>query len=150
MMSVSVRHRFKRQRLGEILLDRKLVDEVQLEEALRLQQRKPDYVGNTLIEMGFVSEYDVAIALGIQSHLPYLSIMNYEVNKEVLSLIPKEYAQRYRLMPLDKVGRVLSVVVASPLEDEIRRELSELTCSEIASFMGTGAEIDRAIAYWYD
>ncbi len=150
MITETGRHIFNRQRLGEILLDRKLVNENQLDAALKSQKKEPDYVGKTLIKMGFVSEQDVMIALGIQCHLPYIAIDKCQVNKTIVSLIPKEYALRHHVMPLDKVGKILSVVVEAPLNDQMRNELFSLTHCQIASFVATRSEIERAISFWYD
>ncbi len=150
MMAGTVYEKFKRPRLGEILLDRKLVNRKQLDEALSSQKKERDFVGNTLIKMGFISERDVMVALGIQCHLPYIAIDKCQVNRSVMSLIPKEFAQRHHVVPLDKVGNVLSLVTDKPLDADLRDEIKAMTQHEIAFFVATRTEIDRAISLCYD
>ncbi len=150
MLTNTIRHRLKKQLLGEILLDRSLVDETQLDAALKMQKKRNGFVGKTLINMGFVSEHDVLIALGIQSNLPYIAIDKYQVNKKVIPLIPKEYAQEHHVMPLDMVGSILSVVADKPLDEICGSEIEKISQCQIASFVATRSEIDRAISIWYD
>ena len=51
-------------RLGEILIERKLITQEDLDRALELQKERGDKIGKTLVDMGFIAMRDVLAALG--------------------------------------------------------------------------------------
>jgi type IV pilus assembly protein PilB len=130
-------------------LDRRLVSEFQLDAALRSQKDLHDLVGNTLVKMGFITERDVMIALGIQWHLPYIALDKCQIQQDVLNLVPRAFAHEHHIMPLDKVGTVLSVVTDRSLERSMVQQLRQMTHCEIACFVATTSEIEKAIRRWY-
>src|SRR5436853_2058718 len=106
----------KNELLGEILLRRKLITAEQLKKSLEVQQKEGGYVGETLVKLGYIEEKDVVAALVVQCNFPYIAIDKYEIERSILQLIPKETVTKYILVPLDRVGDVLSVVMVNPLD----------------------------------
>jgi type IV pilus assembly protein PilB len=139
----------KAERLGEILIQRHLITRDQLREALNIQRGRKGFLGEILVEMGTVTEQDLVIALVVQCHFPYIAVDRYDIDPHVIAMIPAEMACRYRTVPLDKVGNVLSVVMRNPMDVFIRRELRKLTDCQIFSFIATNEEIRRAMVRWY-
>ena len=139
----------KKQLLGEILLKRNIVTQRQLEQALELQTKEQGYIGEILVRLGFLEERDIVVALVVQCNFPYIAIDKYEIDRNILQLIPKETAQKYHVMALDRVGDVLSVVMADPLNVAVKAELQRLTNYRIAPFIATKIEIDQAIGRWF-
>lgn len=139
----------KNQLLGEILVSQNMIDREQLKEALRLQENEKKYVGELLIKLGYIVERDVMVALVEQCKLPYIAIDKYNVDKEIANLIPKETALKYHAIPLGRVGNILSVVMADPLDSLRKEEFKRITNCEIASFIATKQEIDSAIRKCY-
>lgn len=137
-----------KQRLGEILISRNIISQEQLEMALTAQQQDKDYLGEILIKLGYVDQRDIVVALVVQRNIPYIAINKYNIDKSILDLIPKNVAQKYKVIALDKVGNVLSVVMVDPLDDEVKSELKELTKLNIAPFIATREEIEKAIEKW--
>lgn len=138
-----------KQLLGEILINRKKIKREELTEALGLQKRQRDYLGELLIQLGYANETDITLALGLQHHLPYINLSNFEFKKDAIYVIPKEVAQQMHIFPLAKVGNVLSVVMADPFDEAVKLRLKKITHCEIASFISTKTEIDRAIDNFY-
>ena len=139
----------KNELLGEILLRRKLVTAEQLKKALEVQQKEGGYIGETLVRLGYIDEKDVVAALIVQCNFPYIAVDKYEIERSILQLVPKETATKYLLVPLDRVGDVLSIVMVNPLDKAVRAELHRLTQYRIAPFIATRAEIEKAINRWY-
>ena len=138
-----------RQLIGEILVKRNLITPKQLEEALKLQKQEKEFVGEILVKLGYLQETDIVVALMVQCGLPYIAVNKYTIDPEVLKLIPEELARSMRLIPLDKVGGVLSVVMINPLTLAMKEQLEKITQCRIATFIATQTEIDEAIAHWY-
>ena len=135
--------------LGEILLKRGLITHDQLTLALEIQKKEPGLIGEILLRLGFLQEIDIVVALIMQQNLPYIAINKYELNKEVVRLIPEEMARQWHVIALEKVDRTLSVVMEDPLNQRVRGDLESTTQCKIAPFIATKSEIDRAIDKWY-
>ncbi|MBU0469405.1 MAG: hypothetical protein KKF78_02545 [Candidatus Omnitrophica bacterium] len=135
----------KKSRLGEILLKRKTVVREQLNRALKLQKKEKIFIGEILTNLGFVSEKDIVAALSEQCYFPYIAIDQYEINKEVLNIIPRQVAYKHHLVPLDCVGNILSIVMSNPLDSSLIQKLKEDTSCEIVPFISTRMEIDQAL-----
>ncbi len=140
-----------RRLIGEILVDREVITPVQLQQALAVQKgdaARP-YLGEVLTNLGYVTEIDIVTALVVQCNLPYIAVTKHIIDRDVARLIPADVARRDRLVPLDRIGNILSVVMQNPLDERMRREVQELTGCLIATFISTRSEIDQALARLY-
>lgn len=135
--------------IGEILIKRHRITKEQLDHALEVQKKEHGFIGEILVKLGYVEEIDVVVALVMQCSLPFIAVGKYDIDPRVLKFIPKEVAQKERLVPLDCVGNVLSVVMTNPLTDEEKKELEGLTKCHVATFISTKSEIEQAIARLY-
>ncbi len=141
----------ERRLIGEILVERGVVSQDQLNRALEAQRRsgKNEYVGEVLMRLGYVGEIEIVTALVLQCNLPYIAVSKHEVSPDVLCLIPADFARSSRLVPLDRIGNILSVVMMNPLDDNKRHQVEVMTGCTIATFITTRSEIDRAIRRFY-
>ena len=135
--------------IGQILLKRHLINEQQLNEALVLQKKESGFLGEILVKLGYLEERDIVVALVVQCSLPYIAINKYDIDPKVLELVPEKVARDFHMIPLDRVGDVLSVVMVNPLSMEMKSELEKITGCKIATFIATKSEILEAIARWY-
>lgn len=135
--------------LGEILIKRNRINQDQLNQALELQKKEKIFLGEILVNLGYVDDKDIVVALVIQCDLPYIAINKYNVDPSILKFIPKDVAIKERVVPLDKIGEVLSVVMINPLSEEKKKYLEVLTKCRIATFICTKSEIQEAIARFY-
>ena len=139
----------KHQRLGEILLKRKVVERKHLARALKIQKKENVRIGEILTNMGVAGERDIVAALVVQCCFPYIAIDKYNINQEIINIISKDFALKHRVIPLDLVGNVLSLVTSNPLNETTVKELKEITRCKIVWFISTKIEIDKAIKCWY-
>ena len=142
---------FERRLIGEVLIDRGLVTREQLGRALEEQQRGPGgvFIGEILIRLGFLTEIDIVTALVLQCNLPYIAVSKHDIGRDVIGLIPADVARRDKLVPLDRIGNILSVVMLNPLNADARREVELVTGCKIATFISTRAEIETALERFY-
>jgi len=135
--------------LGEILIQRKRITREQLDAALDVQKQKGGFVGEILVNLGIIDERDIVVALVIQCGLPYIAVNKYKIDPAIVNLIPKDIAQKEKVIALDRIGEILSVVMVNPLTDEKKSDLEKLTKCSIATFISTKTEIEEAIARNY-
>lgn len=135
--------------LGEILIQRKRITREQLDAALQTQRTKGGFVGEILVDSGLLDERDIVVALVIQCGMPYIAVNKYTIDPGILRLIPREVALKEKVIALDRIGDILSVVMMNPLTDDKKNYLESLTQCRIATFISTKGEIEEAIARNY-
>lgn len=137
--------------LGKILLDLKKITVEQLSRVLIVQREKyPDrMVGEILVDMGYLTTDDLHNALALQFHYPHIQIRKYKLDKKILELIPKEVAQRHKLIPLDKFGKIITIAMFNPLDKEALKTISEITGLEVRAFVSYREELDETINLVY-
>ena len=116
-------------RLGEILVQQKLLSEDQLNQALADQKRTGRKLGRVFVESGFVTEEQISGALARQLGIPYLNLKFYNINQDVVRLLPETQARRFRALVLEDRGETMLVGVSDPTDlfayDEIARLLKK-------------------------
>jgi type IV pilus assembly protein PilB len=135
--------------LGELLIEKGIIDRQQLDKALTIQQEKGGLIGEILVELGFAKEEDIAQALTTQYGFPYLPLANYEINPEIISIIPSRVARQYLLIPLDKIGNNLTVAISDPLNIHAIEDVELLSGCKVQIFVSTSSDIKNAIAKYY-
>ena len=116
-------------RIGDFLISQGLLTKEQLELALQEQKRTGRKLGRVFVESGFVSEMDIAKALGRQLHAPFIDLMAFQPKPEMVSLLPEAAARRYRAIVLDNEQDIdmLMVGFSDPTDlvayDEVSRIL---------------------------
>ena len=115
------------QRLGDVLVQQRLISQEQLQEALAMQRRTGKKVGRLLIESGIITEELLANGLARQMRIPFVSLKTFPFRAEVIKLLPEAAARRYRALVLEDRGDTLLVALADPLDifafDEVSRIL---------------------------
>ena len=136
-------------KIGELLIQHNLITKQQLEKALKEQKKSGGYISQHLISMGFVNEKNVAECLVEQYRFAYLPVAGFEIAKETLKIIPFKLVNIYSLLPVEKMGNTLSVVMADPLNEGVIDMLRQTTRCNIQVFIGTYTEIRQAIDKYF-
>jgi type IV pilus assembly protein PilB len=137
-------------RIGEVLLERGLISRQQLNEALAHQQQHGGLLGQGMIQLGFVTEEDVALALTAQYGFPYLPLESYELDEAVTGSVPEHVARAYCLIPVDRIGNALTVAMADPTNVKAMEEIELMTKCVVQAFVSTPSDIQRAIDRYYN
>ena len=136
-------------RIGEVLVERGIIDHKQLNEALAYQKDHGGLMGQVLIKLGFTTEEEVALALTAQYGFPYLPLDNYEIDGGLTSVIPEAMARQYCLIPIDRIGNALTLAMADPSNMKAIAEVELLTKCVVQTFVSTPTDIEKAIEKHY-
>ena len=113
--------------LGELLIDRNIITSNQLEKAVKSQKVKRDYLlGEELVKLGYAKEEDIAQVLTAQYGFPYLPLDCYEIDPEIIALIPSDFALLHVFIPVDKLGNSLSIAMSNPLDKKAIEEIEKI------------------------
>ena len=119
----------ERIRLGDVLVQRKVLSQEQLKFALEQQKRSGRRLGRVLVDNGFATEEGIAEALAQQFSLAFINLKFYNVRREILTKLNEAQARRLRAMVLEQRPAGLFVGVADPTDlfayDELTRILKQ-------------------------
>ena len=107
-------------KLGQILINEKIITEEQLQKALEVQKREGLKLSEVLVNLGLVSEKDIVVALAKQLSIPYASyskgLLKPVEDQELSKLVPEEYARRHLLLPISRHLNSLTIAFVDPLD----------------------------------
>ncbi|MBF0618589.1 MAG: hypothetical protein HQL19_00295 [Candidatus Omnitrophica bacterium] len=142
--------RTSKKQLGELLIERGVINTAQLNEALLYQKGRPGLLfGEALVQMKYASEEDIAQALTCQYGFPYLPLAAYEIDQEVLRLVPANICAQFCLIPVDKIGRSLTLAMANPLNVKAVEDVELLSGCSVQAFVSTTRDVRAAIQKYY-
>ncbi|MDO8698943.1 MAG: GspE/PulE family protein [Rhodoferax sp.] len=114
-------------RLGDVLVQQRLISQEQLQQTLELQRQTGKKVGRLLIESGVITEELLANGLARQLRIPFVNLKTFPFRADVVKLLPESAARRFRALVLEDKGDILLVALADPLDlfayDELTRLL---------------------------
>ena len=114
-------------RLGDLLVQQKLISLEQLQFVLEQQKRTGRKVGRVLVDNGFITEDQISEALAKQLNIPYINLKYYNPNLEVVRSLPENQARRFRALALEERNGATLVGMTDPTDlfafDEIARIL---------------------------
>ena len=117
----------KKIRLGDLLVENKVISQGHLDAALSEQKKSGRKLGRVLIEHGYLQETDLLEFLSRQLDIPYIDLGQFAFRPEVVRLIPEMHARRFRALALEERGAELLVGMADPTDlfgyDELARTL---------------------------
>jgi len=135
--------------LGELLLERGIINESQLDKALKIQREKGGLIGQILVMLGYAKEEEIAQVLTVQYGFPYLPLENYEINAEGIKLIPENVARQYNLIAIDKIGDLLTIAMSNPLNVQAVEDIELIAKCKVQVFVSTMTDITNAIKKYY-
>ncbi len=141
--------KFVNKKLGELLVESGIVNQSQLAEALEIQKEKGGLIGEILVQLKFTTEEDIAKMLTAQYGFAYLPLSNYEVDRELIKLIPERVARQYCLIPIDKIAQNLTIAMSNPLNSQATEDIETLSGCSVQVFVSTSTDIRQAIEKYY-
>ncbi len=137
-------------RLGELLRMEGLVNDEQVAAALMRQQIENELFGEAMVNLGFVTEYDVARIVSKQFSLPFIDAQTYILTRDVIESVPPVILSKYQIVPLDKIDTAMTFATCGPITDEMVNELRAITGCDVYLFVSTVSAVRQAIANFYD
>ncbi|MEZ4653892.1 MAG: hypothetical protein R3E12_09975 [Candidatus Eisenbacteria bacterium] len=117
----------KRIRLGDLLVSRELITPQELDRALETQAEEGGLLGEILVRNGAVDEFQLTEVLADQCDLPYVPLEPEEDEIKLSTMINLGYAVRHGVVPVSRIGRVLTVALWHPSAIAIHDELEQST-----------------------
>ena len=114
-------------RIGEILVQKKLITWDQLNTILEEQKDSKKLLGEILVEQKLVSIFFLYQALAEQYSLRFVDLDRTHINPKALEMVPREIAERYHLIPIEIRTGKLILGISNPLNIWPESEIKQLT-----------------------
>ena len=136
--------------LGELLVERGVINHEQLNISIEHQKKNPGpLLGEVLVELKFATEKDIAQALTCQYGFPYLPLSSYEIDVEVIRSVPENVCRQFCLVPIDKIGKSLTVAMSNPLNIQAMEDVELITGCSVQVFVSTTTDVKQSIDKYY-
>jgi general secretion pathway protein E/type IV pilus assembly protein PilB len=136
-------------RIGELLIEKQLVTEEQLEQALAEHQKSKEFLGQTLVRLGFITEETLLKVLAQQQGVAFLNLKELEVSEAVVKKVPAKFAWHYKIIPITISGNVLTVATSNPFDMWPIDDLETNLGYRVETVLAASSDIIEAIQKYY-
>ncbi len=135
----------------DLLVQQGLVDDGQLKEAKERAASEESSTLDALYNLKFVSEQDVMQLLGAEYGMDTYDFdhASAKVPTEVITLVPRDVAFRYKTVPISFANGILRVAVADPTDIETIDSIRYLLKMEVEPVISTKRQIEQALGSYY-
>jgi len=138
---------YKREKIGQILLNRNIISKEQLEEALNIQKRTGEKLGEILIKKGYISDETLMELVSFQRGFEVVDLNKIQdkIDPSVANLISKDFAFKRKVFPFDLVDSTLHVAMTDPRDINAIDEIRLLTGYNVKPYISTKKNIEDII-----
>ncbi len=136
-------------RLGELLVRESLISVQQLRKAQEEQQKTGSRIGTALIKVGAIEESKLTDFLSKQYGVPAINLKEFDIDPEIIKLVPKDVAEKHLVVPVNRAGSSLIVAMCDPSNIYAVDDLKFLTGYNIEPVVSSEPAIREAIEKYY-
>lgn len=135
-----------RKRLGEMLIDAKLINNSQLEKALSDARKNGFKLGQYFIKKGIVTENSIVNAISEQVNIKKFNPTDYPISSELSKIIDIDTVNKFQSIPLQKKGGILTVAMLDPLDILAIDHIELITDMEVATVICTEQNFNNLLS----
>lgn len=135
--------------LGQMLVKKNVIDERQLEIALETSDKTNEYLGKTIVDLGFADENKVFEVVSEQLKIPYVQIKNFEIPKELISKVQAKIAYYYQTIPLKFKDNILEIAMINPCSIRAIDEIKLFLGSKVRPLLAGHRDMEEAFKKYY-
>src|SRR5205823_1092666 len=136
-------------RLGELLVRENLISVQQLRKAQEEQQKHGTRIGTALIKTGAIEESKLTDFLSKQYGVPAINLKDFDIDPEIIKLVPKDVAEKHLVIPVNRAGPSLIVAMCDPSNIYAVDDLKFLTSYNIEPVVASEPSVREAIERYY-
>jgi len=136
--------------LGQMLKEKGIISEDQLDKALEHQKRQSIRLGEALTEMGYADHEDIISSLAEQFDFQVVNPMAVPIPEDVINSVPKNIAKKHNIIPVTKKDELLIIAISDPLDISTLEDLRFTLNINVECVLATKNNIEHAIKKYYD
>ena len=137
-------------KICELLLEKKIVSEELLETARVEAASNNKNITDVLVGKEIVSSDDIMVILSESLALPPVRLSRYKIDIDLLKTIPKKISYTYRVLPLSRIGKQLTVAMEDPSNILAIDDLRVMTNLYITPVLVSGEDMTDALVSYYE
>ncbi|WP_097459124.1 GspE/PulE family protein [Mangrovitalea sediminis] len=145
----NTQYRYTPRPLGEVLLDMQIITTAQLSEALEEQKISHLRLGETLQQMGIVTQEQILRGFSEHFGVPYITLRHFDVETRALACVPASFARKHMVVPLLLEGDRLLIALQDPTDTDLVNMLRFITGKVLELCISSPDDIGYAIAAHY-
>lgn len=138
-----------REQILEHLVKEKKIDAARVKALTEQGKKQKRSVFHLLVESDLVKEDELTAFLSDELKIPTLNLNALRIPKEIIRLVPKKLVERYQILPLSKIQRLLTIATSDPFEILYRDDLREITKCEVALVLVSPKTLTQVIETYY-
>jgi type IV pilus assembly protein PilB len=148
----AMKKRIEDRPFGQILKQLGVITDEEVDKALKIQSNggRGTLFGKILINLGYINEQDIVRALNAQYRFPYLPISDYQISRDVISIIPEALIRQFNIVPVEKIGNVMTVAMENPLQANVIYAIAWQSGLKVQVILTTLTEINKTIEKYFD
>ena len=140
----------EKKKIGELLVDAGYVTPAQVAEALDVQKKKHDRICSTLIDLGYLTDDDFLEFLASIPGTASVNLSSCEIDQDLLDLVPADLAKELEVVPIGKIGNLLTVGMVCPLDEAGQKKLEDTTGFIVKPVLCSKNAVQRAFDRYYE
>ena len=135
--------------IGQMLVQAGKINNDQLQSALNMQENKDVYIGSIFKELGYLNDQELYRYLSMQMKIPFINLRYYQIEDNIVDLIPERIARTHKIFPLFRLKNTLNIAVTDPLQSSSMNAAMDITGLKIEANIALEHEIENAIDLHY-
>ncbi len=142
----------KKKRLGELLIDKQVINEVQLSNALKKSNQLGLRLGGALITLGYATEEEILQALSESLNVPFMDISKKVIPVDTQMAFPYEYVKNNRVIPVRRSedNRMIIVAMEDPTDYAILKQIQQKTGLKIKAVLASSYQVNELMKFFYE
>ncbi len=136
-------------KLGQLLCEKSYLDQSRLEYALEEQKINRKWLGEILLELGYITEAQLIEALALQVGIERMDLTALTLEPGVLSLVPASVVTKYNILPLWREDGRIGLAMANPFDMKAVEDIRLVTGMSIQRYYGNPVELERTVLKFY-
>ena len=135
--------------VGQLLIKAGLINAAQLGEALAMQKEKGGKTFENLMWLGYLHKDQLHEVLSRQAGIAAIDLSRVSIDRELIRLIPRKIALESLVLPIDRLGKLLTVAMACPIDFVTIAEVETITGLKVKALLCKFDDIHRAVQKYY-
>ena len=140
-MSIKVEALKSKKLIGQVFLERGLIDSEELRTALNLQQESKESLGKLLVDLGYVSERDYMAVVSEHLSIRAITGAEYPEVPVIENMLTYRFMKQCKLVPVAREDNVLTLAMCDPLDHATLDSVRQATGLDVKAVLGAESEI---------
>lgn len=138
-----------KEKLIKVLIKNGIISQEELDKAIKMQTERGGRLSEILVDQGFIKRENVITFLSQELGIPTMNLTKCKITPEILKLIPKKMVEHYKVLPISRMGDILTVAMVDPMDVFAIDDLKAFTGLEIGPVITTDRDMELAMEKYY-